>query len=263
MAIRKITFDGSQVSSKDDADFYYHLLDLTAAGVVKGLYNDCTVTAGNNLLTVAKGVVAVYGRLILVESNSQVAIILDSVKYGYLILKVDLATNVITLYAKEGTSTYPTLTQNNLHNTAGIYELPLARYQKTATSLTLDSSFVVPSIKSLGTRLTSLDTALKTYVEQNYGSMLLTPLSAYGATIARYDVSSLNLNKTLFTVRLRNQVSLTFSGRLISSSSLTNISYLYLQTSYYFIVEYSGGEILLYSSTTDYGHQVADVQVWR
>jgi len=263
MAIRKITFDGSQVSSKDDADFYYHLLDLTAAGVIKGLYNNCSVTAGNNLLTVAKGVVSIYGRLILVESNSQVAIILDSVKFGYLVLQVDLAANSINLYVKEGTSTYPSLTQNNLHNTSGIYELPLARYQKTATSLTLDSSFEVPSIKSLSAKLTDLDTNIKNYIEQNFGPMLLTPLSPNGATIAKYNVSSLNLNRTLFTVRLNNQVTLTFSGRVISGSSLSNISYLYSQTSYYFIAEYSGGNILLYSSTTDPGHRVADVQVWR
>lgn len=263
MAIRKITFDGSQVTSKDDADFYYHLLDLTTSGVIKGLYNDCSVTAGNNLLTVAKGVVAIYGRLILIESNSQVAIVLDSVKYGYLILKVDLAVNLVSLTIKEGTSTYPALIQNNLHNTAGVYEFPLARYQKTATSLTLDTSFEVPSIKNLNTKLTSLDTSLKTYVEQNYGPLLLTPISAAGATIAKYNLSGLNLNKTLFTVRLNNNVTLTFSGRVISSASLSNISYQYLQTNYYFVVEYSSGNILLYSSTTDSGHRVADVQVWR
>lgn len=263
MALRKITFDGNQVSSKDDADFYYHLLDLNAAGVIKGLYNNCTVTAGNNLLTLAKGVVAVYGRLILIESNSQVAITLDSTKYGYLALKVDLSTNSVTLYVKENASAYPSLTQNDLHNTTGVYEVPLARYIKTATSITLDTSFKVPTINNLSTRLESLDTSIKNYVEQNYGPMLLTPLSGYGATIAKYSVSSLNLNRTLFTVRLNNQVTLTFSGRLISSSSLSNISYLYLQTSYYFVVEYTSGNILLYSSTTDYGHRVADVQVWR
>ena len=263
MAIRKITFDGSQVSSKDDADFFYHLLDLTPSGVIKGLYNDCSVTAGNNLLTVAKGVVGVYGRLILIESNSQVAIILDSTKYGYLILRVDLGANTVSLNVKEGSSTYPTLTQNNLHNTAGVYEFPLARYQKTATSLTLDTSYEAPAIKNVSTKLTSLDLNLKTYVEQNYGPLLLTPISAAGATIAKYSMSGLNLNKTLFTVRLNNNVTLTFSGRVISGASLSNISYQYLQTNYYFIVEYSSGNILLYSSTTDFGHRVADVQVWR
>lgn len=263
MAIRKITFDGSQVSSKDDADFYYHLLDLNKAGVIKGLYNDCTVTAGNNLLTVAKGVVAVYGRLVLIESNSQVVIALDSTKYGYLILQVNLATNSISLMVKESASSYPALTQNNLHNSTGIYELPLARYQKTATSLTLDGGFEVPNIPSLSTKLNSLETSLKNYVEQNYGPKLLSALTPIGSTIAKYDVNQINLNKTLFTVRLKNQVTLTFSGRTISSSSLSNISYLYLGTTYYFVVENTAGTILLYSSSTDYAHRVVDVQIWR
>lgn len=263
MAIRKITFDGSQVSSKDDADFYYHLLDLNKAGVVKGLYNECTVTAGNNLLTVAKGVVAVYGRLILVESNSQVTVILDSTKYGYLVLQVNLASNFISLLVKESSSSYPSLTQNNLHNSTGIYEFPLARYQKTATSLTLDNSFEPPTIQALSSRLNILETSIKNYVEQNYGPKLLSAITPIGSTVAKYDVNQINLNKTLFTVRLKNQVTLTFSGRTISSSSLSNISYLYLGATYYFVVEYTAGIIMLYSSSTDPDHRVVDVQIWR
>lgn len=263
MAIRKITFDGSQVSSKDDADFYYHLLDLNKAGVIKGLYNNCTVTAGNNLLTVAKGVAAVYGRLILIESNSQVEITLDSSKFGCLVLQVNLGTNAISLFTKESSSSYPSLTQNNLHTSTGIYELPLARYLKTATSLTLDTTFKVPTIESLSTRFDALETSLKNYVEQNYGVKNLTALTPAGEVTAKYNVSSLDLNKAFFVVRLMNNMTITFSGRVIQSSSLTNISYLFTQISYYYVIEYTGGNMYLYSSTSEFGHRVRDVQVWR
>ena len=37
MALVKITFDGSSVSSKQDADINYHLTGLKADGVIRGL----------------------------------------------------------------------------------------------------------------------------------------------------------------------------------------------------------------------------------
>jgi hypothetical protein len=81
MALRKITFDGSEVTSKDDADINYHLYNLIPAGIIAGLYNEVSVSAGNNFITFGSGVVQIYGRRIMVEANTQVSVTLDSSKY--------------------------------------------------------------------------------------------------------------------------------------------------------------------------------------
>lgn len=263
MAIRKITFDGSQVTSKDDADVYHHLFGLAPAGIIQGLYAEVALSAGNNQITLGKGVVAVYGRIVLIESNTQIAINLDSQKYGYVVLQVDLASNAVLITKLETSNNYPTLTQNNLHATNGLYQFPLARYTKTATSLTLDTSYQRPFIKTAPTHISELRTEMRSYVEANYGALTLTPYSSVGDQVTKYSLGSLDLEKCLFTVRLMCGVTLTFPGRLISSRSLTNVSYQYLMTNYYFVVEYTMGNVFLYSSSTSPLHRVAQTQVWR
>lgn len=262
MGLRKITFDGSEVLAKDDADVFYHLFSLTPAGIIKGLYSDVAVTAGNNLITLAKGVVCVYGRLILVEANTQIAISLDSIKNGYVVLQVDIPNNLVTLVKLETASGYPVLTQNNLHTTSGIYQFPLARYKKTATSLTLETDFIPTKIEPSGSLITSLDTSLKAYVESNYGVVYLYPYNSDN-NIYKYELNTLNLAKCLFVVRLRSGTSIIFPGRTVSSSSLTNISYQQFQVNYYFVIEYVGGRMYLYSSSSDVLHRVEQVMVWR
>ena len=37
MGLVKITFDGSNVTSKQDADINYHVTGLVAAGIIRGL----------------------------------------------------------------------------------------------------------------------------------------------------------------------------------------------------------------------------------
>lgn len=263
MAIRKITFDGSQVTSKDDADIYYHLFGLTSAGIIQGLYTEVALSAGNNQITLGKGVVSVYGRLILIESNTQVPISLDSQKYGYIILQVDLASNSVTITKIEQSSAYPALTQNNLHITNGLYQFPLARYIKTATTLTLDTAYQRTFIKTVPTFINELRIETQNYIETNYGVITLTPYSSVGDQIAKYSIGSLDLGKCLFTIRLYCGVTLTFPGRLISSRSLTNVSYQYLMTNYYFVIEYTMGNVFLYSSSTSPLHRVLQTQVWR
>ncbi|MFA5442849.1 MAG: hypothetical protein WC286_03095 [Bacilli bacterium] len=264
MAIRKITFDGSEVKSKDDADLYYHIFGLTTAGIIAGLYNECAVSAGNNQITISKGVIAVYGRMILVETNTQVSITLDGSKYGYVYLQVSTLDNSVSISTIESLTAYPSLTQNNLHSTSGIYQFPLARYTKTATSLTLDTSYQTTLIKTGPTLISEMQTTIQSYIESNFGVITLTPYST-ASNISRYEITGITLAKCLFVSRLNNGTSIIFPGRTISRASLTNISYQYLQTNYYFIIEYIGPSTLyLYSSNNgEVGHRVSQLQIWR
>ena len=71
MGLVKITFDGSSVTSKRDADINHHLGGLVRAGIIEGLGNECQVSVSNNYITFRDGYVQIYGRRIYVEDGSQ------------------------------------------------------------------------------------------------------------------------------------------------------------------------------------------------
>ena len=146
MALIKITFDNASVTSKQDADCN-HFLANKQSGVVDGILGRCQPSISNSYIQFQSGYVQVYGRRVLVESGTKIAISLDGNAYGYVFIKFDLGNNTVTLEKKEASSSYPTLTQNDLMNGGLIYEFPLTRYQKTTSSITLDSSWSVPLIE--------------------------------------------------------------------------------------------------------------------
>ena len=142
MALQKITFDGSSVSSKKDADINHHLGGLVRAGIIEGLGNECKVSVSNNYITLQDGYVQIYGRRIYVEAGSQVYVSLDSTKYGYVVVEVNLNTNSVALKAIEvSSSSYPSLTQEDLSKTGTLYQFPIAKYKKSSSSITLDTNF--------------------------------------------------------------------------------------------------------------------------
>ena len=57
MGLIKITFDGSSVSSKQDADINYHVTGLVPAGIIRGLGSELSYTASNNYITFQDGYV--------------------------------------------------------------------------------------------------------------------------------------------------------------------------------------------------------------
>lgn len=140
MALQKITFDGSSVTSKRDADINHHLGGLVPAGIISGLGNECSVSVSNNYITFQDGYVQIYGRRIYVEANSQVYVSLDATKYGYVVIEVNLSNNTVSLKSVETTSTsYPSLTQQNLMTSGTLYQFPIAKYKKTTSSITLQT----------------------------------------------------------------------------------------------------------------------------
>ena len=89
MGLVKITFDGSSVTSRQDADINYHVTGLVQAGIIRGLGKELEYSISNNYITFQDGYVQIYGRRIYVESGSQVYVSLDSTKYGYVIITVN------------------------------------------------------------------------------------------------------------------------------------------------------------------------------
>lgn len=146
MSLIKITFDEASVTSKQDADCN-HFLANKQNGVIDGILGSCEVSVLNYNIQFQSGYVQAYGRRVLIESGTKIPIALDTIAYGYIIVKFDLGNNQVTLVKKEASSTYPNLTQEDLMNGGLIYELPLTRYSKNHSSITLDSSYEVPKIE--------------------------------------------------------------------------------------------------------------------
>ena len=168
MAIVKVTFDAASVSSKTDADIN-HFLTSGVSGIFYGILGRCVASVSNNYISFQSGYVQAYGRRVYVESGTKIAVSLDGSAYGYVIIKIDLGNNTITLEKKEASSAYPTLTQNDLMNGGLIYEFPLCRYTKTSTSITLDTNYDPPSIKNDQTNINAKGTAVLSEASSRYG----------------------------------------------------------------------------------------------
>lgn len=150
MALIKITFDSASVTSKQDADLN-HFLASKQNGRVSGILGGITPSTSNNYISFTSGYIQVYGRRVFLEAGTKIAISLDGTAFGYVYVAFDLANNEVTLQKRESSSNWPSLTQEDLMNGGLLYEFPIARYTKTSSSLSLDTSYASPIIKSADT----------------------------------------------------------------------------------------------------------------
>lgn len=140
MAIKKITFTNANVTAQNDADLYYFLQGGT--GILKGIKNEVRGSNNANRFIFEDGYVSIYGRLLFIDSNTDLTIPLNRTAMGYVVLDVNTATNSVELTYTEATNGgYPTLIQENLSTGAGHYQFALAAYSKTGAALTPDQSF--------------------------------------------------------------------------------------------------------------------------
>ena len=168
MALVKITFDSASVTSKQDADCN-HFLVSNQNGKIIGLGGNVNVTTSNNYIILSSGYVQVYGRRVYVEANTKIAVALDGTAYGYVYIKYDLGNNIVSLEKKESSAGYPSLIQENLQSGGLVYELPVARYSKTVSSLTLDGNYDPPAICNADTLAEDRDLVLKATITSQYG----------------------------------------------------------------------------------------------
>jgi hypothetical protein len=200
MGLIKITFDSASVTSKQDADLN-HFLANRQNGRVSGILNAVTPSTSNNYISFTSGYVQVYGRRVFVEAGTKIAVSLDGTAYGYIYIAFDLANNSVSLSKREGSSGYPALTQEDLMNGGYLYELPIARYTKTSSSLTLDTGYTVPYIKSAETIAGDKAGTALTTCASRYGSVYQeTGTIAYGTTYKFTGINSINASNGIASV---------------------------------------------------------------
>lgn len=232
MGLVKITFDGSSVSSKQDADINYHVTGLVAAGIIRGLGKELQCSVSNNYITFKDGYVQIYGRRIYVEEGSSVYISLDSTKNGYVVITVDLVNNTAILDKVESSSGFPTLVQENLHNGGRTYQMPLAKYSKNTTSIQLvnfERTYIETplSVAEAGyeNAVTYIEDRMKPYNWKGNWSSNTTTCYLTSLQYATYP-------DTMFVLHISCGVTVCVPGRFISALSNFTVEYVYGGTAY-------------------------------
>ncbi len=258
MGLVKITFDGSSVSAKQDADINYHIDGMVADGVLKGLGNGLTVSTANNYIIFSSGYVQIYGRRIFVEQNTQIYISLDSTKYGYVIIDVDLSNNTVTLSKAESSSGYPSLTKQNLSTGGTRYQMAIARYSKTASSLTLDTSFKPTQIDTPLSVANSGYSRAVSYFNDNcyYYSKKGTQ---YNQDFYLSSEQAARKNSTYFIAKMNTGQIIGFPGSGFSGLSNYACSYCDGGTTFSVVIGYSEANKMISFTCSNKNHYVAYV----
>lgn len=253
MGLQKITFEGGNVTSKIDSDLY-HFLFSSDVGILKGLKSECGYTLANNTITFSDGYVSVYGRIIYVENQTTIGVTPDSSKYGYVVLGVNTSDNTVSLYLKEQTGSYPSLTVTNLLTTDGLYELALCAYTKTTTSVTL-TSYSRKLISNDKTRVDALDDEIFDHYLPVRKTLTLVTAGTYRFS----GTNSVELRESILYVTINNHTVVTFPGEqmFLFVGSNTSISYRYASSDYSLSVVYENGIVTLTTGNTT--HNITSV----
>lgn len=241
MGLRKITFEGGHVTSKIDADLY-HFLFSGVVGILEDLKSGCAFSLANNTITFSDGYISIYGRLIYLENQTNIKVSPDANKSGYVVLAVDTSDGGVSLYLKESTSGYPSLTQTNLSETDGLFEMAMCAYQKTTTSVTL-TDFNRLTIPRQNNIISNLDRELKSRYLIKRKSLTFIKPGSYKVV----DTSSLELSDSILYVTINNSTVITFPGQamFLFVGSNTALSYRYGSGDYSLSVVYENQELHL------------------
>ena len=253
MGLQKITFEGGNVTSKIDSDLY-HFLFSSDVGILKGLKNECGYTLANNTIAFSDGYVSVFGRIIYVENQTTIGVVPDSSKYGYVVLGVNTSNNTVSLYVKEQSGNYPSLTLTNLLTTDGLYELALCAYTKTTTSVTL-RSYSRKLITNDKERVDDLDSEITNHYLPVRKSLTLVTSGTYRFS----GTSSVDLRDSILYVTINNNTVVSFPGEamFLFVGSNTSISYRYASSDYSLSVVYENGIVTLTTGNTT--HNITSV----
>lgn len=247
MGLQKVTFEGGNVTSQIDADLYHHLFS-GKVGIIYGLKEECRYTLSNNTITFSDGYVSVYGRIVYIENQTSIGVTPDSSKMGYVVLGVNTQTNEVSIYIKELSGAYPTLTQTNLISTSGLYEFPLCAYSKTTTSVEINSFFVRDYI----IRDTQYVEDVRTELHEKYLPYSRTITKVSNGVYSLSGTGSYELMQVILFVVISSNTVVTFPGDLlfIGTGSNKTVSYRYGNADYSLGVAYQDGVLTFTCGST-------------
>lgn len=258
MGIQKITFEGGNVSAKKDADLQYFLFS-NRTGILKGIKNGVSYTLSNNMITFQDGYVAVFGRLIYVESNTAISITPDSTKNGYVVLGINTTSNEVSLYLKEQASGFPSLVTTQLVNNDGLYEYALASYSKTSTSVTLTPNFQRPTLLNYTDLISGLEQSMRSDSEPK----VQTPTTISPGVYRISGTSSTELSRSIILVSLGFNFVVTIPGISLfyKIGSSNSVAYNYYGGTFSIFLHYENGNLTMTCGSTS--HMISKVIIYK
>lgn len=258
MGVQKITFDGSSVTSKHDADLNDFIFSV-GTGVLLGSRNSVFYTLANNTITFEDGYVMVQGRLIYIENNTQVIVTPNANRLGYVVLNVDLTSNEVSIYTKEQASTYPNLVQNDLSSGQGQYEFALCAYSKTTTSVTLNNQFNRQTLLNADSLVYNLEQKIRNQTSP----IIINPTYISQGVYRISNYYSNDLMRAFFMIVLSNGTVVNLPGPLIFEiiGSSTSVAYTYNGITYSMFVSYQNGNTTFTCGSTT--HTINRVIIYR
>jgi hypothetical protein len=259
MALVKLTFDGAINTAKNDAIFNYYLVNKVN-GIFYDLGGKIYPSVANGKITFADGFVSIYGRRVYVEKDTSITVTLDSSAYGTVVIKVDTSANTVTLVLKEATNVYPSLTQTNLLEEEGVFELPICYYRKTASSLSIDTSQLVYISTNKDELQAAKSEIVRTIDSKQYGIASTTiSHSSYSKGVQKFDLNSLKSKDVLIiSFYLCNNI-VTLNSKMLGGRTGISVNYKFLGQDYTAIVEYENGTLII--TAGDISHEVFAVFV--
>lgn len=132
MSIELVQFNDSTVTPKNDAALYDFILSHQS-GIVTG----CTIThLGANQLQVGAGWGVICGRMFIVAQQTVNATVAPSgSRKGRLMIEIDTEEETPIYFATQAEVTLPSLTQEDINGSGTVYQLELATYDVSTTTI--------------------------------------------------------------------------------------------------------------------------------
>ena len=243
MGIKKLTFNGEN-NTAEQASKIHLALQSSPCGILEGIGNECAYTFANNLVTFKDGYVSIYGRIIEIENNTTIQLDPDGNYYGYVILKIDIDNELVSLELKQALSV-PELTKANISLGTGVYELPLVKYQKTISNVYILSNTENLIVKSINTVKSELLEYLSDEIADSTNEVKtqFVPLKLQSGKDFFYEINLVNYPTTIFGVIINKNVDKIFYNGITSSGSSTGFNYRYIGVDYYAPVSNVNGEL--------------------
>lgn len=242
MGIKKLTFNGEN-NTAEQASKIHLALQSSPCGVLQGIGNECSFTFANNVVTFKDGYVSVYGRIIEVENNTTIQLDPDGNQYGYVILKIDIDLEIVTLELKEAVS-FPSLQKDNISLGNGVYELPLVKYQKTTSNVYILSNTEALIVKNIDGVKSDLIDSLTDEIADSMAEVntQFVPLKLQSGNDFYYEINLADYSTTIFGLIINRNVDKIFYNG-ITSGSATGFNYRYIGVDYYAPVISVNGEL--------------------
>ena len=262
MGLVKLTFDGSTIQAKDDAELNYFLFGHTS-GEIEGT-GSLSPRIENNYIIFRKSCLVIMGRVIYVEEGTKIYVSMDSNKKGVVFIDIDLSDNSVTLSKAEQSDEVPTLIREDIIHGGTRHQFPIFYYEKTTSSIKqIAPYYPVKTIYNYNSRFSGMWDDVVNYLDENYKFFTSSKGYSYKyyLDVAEHEYDSY-FSQWLFIVSLSNGFMVTFPGyALLSSGSVKTVNYSVGGVTYGMKVEYSSGTLIF--TAGDQSHVINQIYVYR